>query len=513
VRPALYHEINNFYTATVYEKGAEVVRMIKTLLGSQRFRQGMDLYFTRHDGHAATVEQFVQCFAEVSGRDMTQFMRWYSQAGTPEVTVSGSHDEEAKVFRLDISQNVPPTPGQPLKEPMVIPLVVGLVGPDGRDLPLVPGDGRAIENGVLVVEKLAETFVFGGITERPALSLNRGFSAPVKLVADLRADDLRFLAAHDSDSFNRWQALQTLATQLLVANVERLRIDEEPEADEGLLDALSAIIADRALEPAFVAQALNPPSEADIAREIGEDVDPEAIFKARTGLRVLIGLHLNAALSDNYQRMAATGPYNPDAVSAGKRALRNICLDLLAATREPHAIELAMSQYQAADNMTDRVAALSTLAQHDVPQREAAFADFYQRYQKDPLVIDKWFSLQAMTPDANTVEHMRALTAHPAFSMSNPNRVRALIGAFALMNQKEFNRADGAGYEFVMAQILALNASNPQVAARLSTAFRSWRTLEPVRRARAKAVLQDAAAQTTLSRDVRDIVQRALAEA
>ena len=512
VRPALYHEINNFYTATVYEKGAEVVRMIKTLLGPQKFRQGMDLYFSRHDGHAATVEKFVQCFADVSGRDMTQFMRWYSQAGTPEVTVSGSHDEDAKVFRLDISQNVPPTPGQPLKEPMVIPLVVGLIGPDGRDLPLVPGDGRTIENGVLVVEKLAETFVFDGIAQRPALSLNRGFSAPVKLVADLPADDLRFLAAHDSDPFNRWQAVQTLATRLLVVNVERLRLNEDPEADEGLLDALSAIVADRSLEPAFVAQALNPPSEADIAREIGEDVDPEAIFKARTGLRVLIGLHLNAALSENYQSMATTGPYSPDAVSAGKRALRSMCLDLLAVTREPHAIALVATQYQAADNMTDRVAALSTLSQHDVPQREAAFADFYQRYQKDPLVIDKWFTLQAMTPDANTVERMRALTAHPAFSTSNPNRVRALIGAFALANQKEFNRADGAGYEFVMAQILALDASNPQVAARLSTAFRSWRTLEPVRRACAQATLQKAAAQTALSRDVRDIVQRALAE-
>jgi aminopeptidase N len=512
VRPALYHEINNFYTSTVYEKGAEVVRMIKTLLGPQRFRQGMDLYFSRHDGHAATVEQFVRCFADVSGRDLSQFMLWYSQAGTPEITVKGSHDARAKTFQLEVSQSVKPTPGQPVKEPMVIPLVVGMVGRDGRDLPLKLSGGRTIESGVLTLEKPSETFEFTGIAERPVLSLNRGFTAPVKLTADQTADDLRFLAAHDSDPFNRWQAVQTLASRLLIGNVARLHSGDELEADEGLLEALAAIVADHALEPAFVAQTLNPPSEADIAREIGHDVDPDAIFKARTALRVLTGLHLNAALSETYKRMTAVGPYSPDAVSAGKRTLRNICLDLLAATGERHAIELAATQYQTADNMTDRVAALSTLAQHDVAQREAAFADFYRRYQSDPLIVDKWFTLQAMIQDANTLDRVRALTTHPAFSMSNPNRVRALIGVFAMMNQKEFNRADGAGYEFVMAQILALNTSNPQVAARLATAFRSWRTLEPARRALAQSVLQKAAAQTSLSRDVRDIVQRALAE-
>jgi len=511
VRPAVYHEINNFYTATVYEKGAEVVRMIKTLLGPQRFRQGMDLYFKRHDGQAATVEQFVQCFADVSGRDMTQFMLWYSQAGTPEVTVTGSHDADEKVLRLDINQRVPPTPGQPLKEPMVIPLVLGLVGRDGRDLPITLDDGRTAENGVLVLEKTAETFAVTGIAERPVLSLNRGFSAPIKISDDLTGDDLRFLAAHDSDPFNRWQAVYTLASRLLVSNVERLRFDQPTEADEGLLAALAAILADGALEPAFIAQALQPPSEADIAREIGQDVDPDAIYRARLALRTLIGLHLNTGLTKTYQAMTVPGPYSPDAQSAGKRSLKNTCLGLLAATGESHAIALVAQQYQTADNMTDRVAALTTLSQHAVPERTAAFDDFYQRYQGDPLIVDKWFTLQAMTPDETTLDRVRALTKHPAFSMSNPNRVRALIGVFAQMNQKEFNRADGAGYEFVMAQILALDASNPQVAARLATTFRSWRTLEPVRRARAQAVLQNAAAQTTLSRDVSDIVARALA--
>jgi aminopeptidase N len=512
VRPSVYHEINNFYTTTVYEKGAEVVRMIQTLLGRAKFREGMDLYFARHDGQAATVEQFVQCFADVSGRDMTQFMLWYAQAGTPEVTVSSRYDARDKILRLDVKQLVPPTPGQPVKQPMVIPLVTGLVGPDGRDMPLVRDDGKTVEGGVLVVEKLAESYAFTGIGARPVLSLNRGFSAPIKVVDELSADDLRFLAAHDPDSFNRWQAVQTLATRLLVGNVARLRKGEAPEADEGLLAALAAILADRALEPAFIAQALAMPSEADIAREVEHDVDPEAIFKARTALRVLIGLHLNAALSESYRAMSAKGPYSPDAESAGRRQLRNTCLNLLAATGESHAIALAFEQFKAADNMTDRMAALMTLAEHDAPQRKTALADFYRRYQNDPLVVDKWFTVQALTPDASTLDNVRALTAHPAFSMSNPNRVRALISAFAAMNQKEFNRADGAGYDFVAGQIMALDQSNRQVAARLATAFRSWRTLEPGRRARAKAALEMIAARPSLSKDVRDIVARALAE-
>jgi aminopeptidase N len=343
------------------------------------------------------------------------------------------------------------------------------------------------------------------------VSLNRGFAAPIKVFDDLTADDLRFLAAHDADTFNRWQAVQTLATRLLVGNVGQLREGLAPDADEGLLDSLAAILADRSLEPAFVALVLQPPSEADIAREIGREVDPDAIFRARAALRALIGLHLNAGLAENYRAMAATGPYSPDAQSAGRRALKNTCLDLMAATGESHAVALAFTQYGAADNMTDRMAALSTLVQHDVPQREAALADFYQRYQSDPLVIDKWFTLQALMPDVTTLERVRTLTTHPAFSMSNPNRVRALIGAFAQANQKEFNRADGGGYDFVAGQILVLDGSNRQVAARLATAFRSWRTFETGRRAKAEAALQRLAARDTLSGDVRDIVQRALA--
>ena len=512
VRPELYREINNFYTTTVYEKGAEVVRMIHTLIGPELFRKGMDLYFERHDGHAATVEQFVQCFADVSKCDLDPFMRWYSQAGTPEVVASGDYDVAAKTYKLDLTQSIPPTPGQATKEPMVIPLVTGLIGHDGRDLPLTLADGKPIDRGVLVLDKAAQSFVFTGVNEQPVLSTNRNFSAPIRLTANLSADDLRLMAARDSDPFNRWQAVQTLAGALLVGNVARLRAGQEPELDEGLLDALAAILADKALEPAFIAEVLTPPSEADIAREIGRDVDPDAIFRARTALRALIGLHLNAALTSTYENLAHSGRYSPDAVSAGRRLLKNVCLDLLAATQESQAIRLAAKQYQAADNMTDRMAALGTLSLHDVAERKAALDDFYQRYRDDPLIIDKWFALQAMTPAPATLDRVRALAEHPAFSMANPNRVRSLIGAFAQGNPTQFNRVDGAGYEFVADKILALDPNNPQVASRMTIAFKSWRVLEPGRRARAQAALRRIGAAPKLSRDVGDIVQRALVE-
>ena len=511
VRPRLYHEINNFYTATVYEKGAEVVRMLKTLLGPETFRQGMDLYFTRHDGEAATIEQFVQCFADVSRADLAQFMLWYSQAGTPELVATGSYDADAKTYRLDVAQTVPPTPGQPTKEAMVIPLAIGLVGRNGRDLPLKLRDGRTIERGVLTLTEPAKTFVFGDIGEPPVPSLNRGFSAPIKLIADLSADDLRFLAAHDADAFNRWQALQTLATRLLLDNVASLRAAKPARQDGGLLHALGAILDDGTLEPAFIALALTLPGESDLAREIGRDVDPDAIFTARSGLRAVVGEHLAGSLFDHYRRLSESRPYSPDAASAGRRALRNICLDLLVATRRPDAVSLAARQYQAADNMTDRMAALSTLSLCDVPERAATLDDFYARYADDPLIVDKWFTLQATIPEPATLDRVKALTGHRAFSFANPNRVRALIHAFALANQREFNRADGAGYDFVVDTVLALDRKNPQLAAKLLAALKSWRVLEPGRRAMAEKALQQVAAAPSRSPDVADIVQRALA--
>jgi aminopeptidase N len=394
---------------------------------------------------------------------------------------------------------------------MLIPLALGLVGKNGTDLPLML-DGKPLARNVIEVKAPSQSFVFAGVAERPIPSLNRNFSAPVKLSLPIEPDDLRFLAAHDSDPFNRWQAAQTLAMSLLTANVAALRRGAPAREDDGLVAALGAILDDGKLEPAFVALTLTPPSEADIAREIGRDVDPDATFAARTHLRAAIGRRLGAALANAYRRMITPGPYQPDAPSAGRRALKNVCLGLLAATEENEAIALALAQYSGADNMTDRMAALETLALHDRPERTQALEDFYDRYKDDPLIIDKWLALQAAIPEPATLQRVRALTSHPAFSMANPNRVRALIGSFAQVNHTQFNRSDGAGYDFVADIVLTLDPKNPQVAARLMGAFRSWRALEARRRACAEATLRRVAAASTLSRDVGDIVARTLAE-
>jgi aminopeptidase N len=509
VRPSAYNEISNFYTATVYEKGAEVVRMLKTLLGPAGFRKGIDLYFERHDGEAATVDQFVKCFADANNTDLAQFMRWYSQAGTPQVTVNGIYDEKAQTYRLELAQTVPPTPGQPVKEPMVIPLAVGLVGPDGRDMSLSLEDGRPVVRGVLTLTQPKQTFEFTGVQQRPVLSINRGFSAPVKIASNVSAEDYKFLAANDSDQFNRWEAVQSLAKGLLMDNVAAIRAGGTPRDEDGLIAALSAALADTTLEPAFAALILTMPSEADLAREIGHDVDPDAIASARDTLRRSIGKRLGPTLRETYRAMQNDGPYSPDAASAGRRALKNVSLDLLA-TAGASAIALAARQYHQATNMTDRMAALTTLSSYAVPERQAAIDDFYRRYSGNPLIIDKWLSLQAAIPEAGTLDRVRALTKHLAFSLSNPNRVRALIGGFAQANQTQFNRPDGAGYEFLADTVLELDPKNAQVAARITTAFRSWRALEAVRRERAESALRRIAAAPNLSRDLRDIVDRSL---
>jgi aminopeptidase N len=510
VRPQVYREISNFYTSTVYEKGAEVVRMLKTLLGQERFRAGMDLYFTRHDGRAATVEEFVACFADAANYDLAQFMLWYRQAGTPEVVVHSYHDADAKTLTLEIGQNVPPTPGQPAKEPMTIPIAIGFLGPDGEEREVTLADGRRLENGVVTLSKGNERFVFAGLPERPVLSLNRGFSAPVKINTNLSDGDLAFLAAHDTDPFNRWQAMQTLATAVLIDNVAAHRGNTPKRGADALVHALGAVLEQRGLEPAFAAQALTLPSEGDIAREIGRDVDPDAIFAARRDLRAEVGRKLKDVLGDHYHRMAEQGPFSPDAASAGRRALKNVCLDFMATADPAGGIARAHAQYRDADNMTDRIAALATLSHHQVPERQAALDDFYRRYEGDALIIDKWFGLQAAIPEADTLARVKSLAAHPAFSLSNPNRVRALLGNFAQSNQTQFNRRDGEGYEFCADTVLALDAINPQVSARLMTAFRSWRALEPERRDKAEAALKRVAAGASLSRDLHDIVTRTL---
>jgi aminopeptidase N len=506
VRPDTYKEINNFYTNTVYEKGAELVRMIKTLIGAKTFRDGMDLYFQRHDGEAATVEQFLRCFADASGRDLSQFMRWYEQAGTSQVKVRGQYDEKARKFSVTCTQITPPTPGQPVKQPMVIPLSLGLVGDDGRDLPLRLDDGSTVENGVVVLSEATKTFVFSGISRRPVVSINRGFSAPIKLITDLSCDDLAFLAAHDSDPFNRWQAIQSIAMAFLIDSVT----GNAGRNDATLIEALESVLRDRALEPAFIALALTPPGEADIAREIGKNIDPDAIFKARLKLRANIGEQLGQLLAETYERMKLECDYSPDAESAGNRALGNTALDLLAAGGKPDALARAERQFDTADNMTDRFSALATLSLHDTPVRERVLADFYNLYSGHALVVDKWFALQAMIPEPKTLGRVRSLTRHPAFEFTNPNRLRSLIGSFAQGNPSQFNRADGAGYDFVAETVLALDPKNPQVAARLATAFRTWRNMDAPRRVKAGAALERIKAGASLSHDVSEIVERSL---
>jgi aminopeptidase N len=511
VRPDNYREINNFYTATVYEKGAEVVRMLRTLIGRDAFRHGMDLYFERHDGEAATVEDFVACFAEAAGRDLTQFMRWYSQAGTPELAVSESFESESGRYILDIVQSMPPTPGQPTKEPMVIPLAVGLIGPGGEERPLVLEGSANPRDGVLELTEPHHRFVFTGHDARPVPSLNRGFSAPVRVTGDLSDDDLLFLARHDRDPFARWQALQTVGTRLLVRAVGSVAEGREVAEEPRLAEALGAALTNPDLDAAFVAQLLALPSEADIAREIGADVDPDNIHAAREACRRALARRLQGPLLDAYGRLESTEPYSPDAASAGRRALRTAALDLLAAPADAEAVRRARAHYEAADNMTDRMAGLSVLSGIADPAREAALDDFYRRFSDDALVLDKWLALQAVIPEPETLDRVRRLTRHQAFSFANPNRIRSLIGTFAAVNPTQFNRVDGAGHAYVADVVLDIDARNPQVAARLLSAFRSWKTLEPVRRASAEAALRRIAAAPNLSRDVADLATRALA--
>ncbi len=510
VRPESYREINNFYTATVYEKGAEVIRMLKRLIGDEAFAKGMDLYFRRCDGTAATVEDFLACFETTSGRDLSQFKLWYSQAGTPEVTASGVYDEAARTYSLTLEQTVPPTPGQPVKKPMPVPVVFGLVGPDGGDIVAVADNATSVRDGVIELSGPRETIVFKGVSARPVPSLLRGASAPVKLSLNLSNDNLLFLAGADDDPFNRWQAAQTVATRLLVDAQRAIATGARPVFAEALADSLERSALDGNLDPAFRAQLLTPPSETDIAREIGRDVDPDAIHSANVWLRGELSSRLAHALAEIHAGHGSNAPYSPDAASTARRSLRNAALALIAAGGGADGLAQAMRHYREADNMTDRMAALVALSRAGGDEAEEALADFYVRYRTDALVLDKWFSVQATMPHADTLDRVRRLMEHPAYSMTNPNRLRALVGSFASANPTQFNRADGAGYRLVADIVMELDAANPQVAARLLSAFRSWRVLEPARKRKAESELRRIAGRDRLSRDVSDILQRSL---
>ncbi len=512
VRPTLYREINNFYTATIYEKGAEVIRMLKVLIGDDAFRRGMNLYFDRCDGTATTIEVFLQCFAEASGRDLDRFARWYSQSGTPRLKVSTRYDEVARRLTVDLEQSCPPTPGQDSKEPFVIPVAFGLLGAGGVDIAGDSADLAADEaaRGLIVLDAPSRRVTFDNLAARPVLSVLRGFSAPVRLETDAGEAELLALVADDCDSFNRWQASQTLAVRLLVRATEAERSGRPASFEPTFAGAMRQLLAGAEVDPAFVAQGLALPGEADLAREIAHDVDPDAIHRARDALRAHLGAVLGPDLRRVYDAFANTGAYSPAAKAAGRRALRNAALDLLAAGDRGAGLTLASRQFDSAGNMTDLMAALGVLAREPGSARDRALADFYERFADDALVIDKWFALQAVQPDADVLGRVRAMMDHPAFSLRNPNRVRALIGSFATGNPTRFNAADGSGFAFVADRVVELDRFNAQVAARLLASFRSWRSLEPGRRAQARAALESVARATPLSADVADIAARSL---
>ncbi len=509
VRPDHYMEINNFYTTTIYEKGAELVRMLATLLGPKLFRRGMDLYFKRHDGEAATVEDFVACFEAASKRDLSQFMIWYSQAGTPNLVCTFEHDAKTQTATLQVDQILPATPGQPKKRPLLMPLRVGLVGSKGGDIPLVLADGSACDN-VLELTRRSEKFKFVDIVERPVPSLLRGFSAPVNLTLDLPDADLEFLIAHDSDTFNRWQASQDYAMRILVGAVATFRAGLKPSKPTGYINAIAKVIVDDGLETAYRAQILGFPGMGDVARVIASDVDPGAIQKASLWLQKMLGLSLADELSGLYKSLATPRPYAPDKAQVGARALRLSALSLLSARNSASDWAAVTGHFTRADNLTDELGALGILRRAATADRETAFAKFYTRWHGDHLVIDNWFSLQAMLPGPSALALTRQLTTHPLFSMKNPNKVRALLFAFT-GNAANFHRPDGKGYAFVADKVIELDAINPQIAARMLGAFRSWRTLEAGRRALAEGALRRIAKTPQLSRDATEIVIKTLA--
>ncbi len=519
VRPAAYMEIRNFYTMTVYEKGAEVVRMQHTLLGPKAFRAGMDLYFERHDGQAVTTDEFVQAMQDAGGIDLARFRRWYEQAGTPVVEAEGKYDAAAKRYVLTLKQSCPPTPGQAAKLPFHIPFALGLVGPDGKDLALTlegeeTAEGCAGEiTRVLSLLQPQQSFVFVDVPAPPVPSLLRNFSAPVKMNYDYSEADLTHLMAHDANAFNRWEAGQRLALQLLLRGIDAggaqpANAQVKSATPRTFIAAFARVLADAPRDPAFGAEALGLPSEIYIAEQL-EEVDPDAIHAVRNRLRRDLAQALKRELLVTYQAQAVPGPYSPDAQAAGKRALRNLCLGYLMELDDTAARALALGQFEHADNMTDTMAALSALANCDCPERARALDAFYAKWKSEPLVVDKWLAVQAGSRLPGTLAEVRKLLAHSAFDIRNPNKVYALIRSFCA-NHVRFHAADGGGYEFLAEQVIAIDAFNPQVAARMARAFDRWRKFDAGRRQHASAALERIRDAKGLSKDVAEIVTKAL---
>lgn len=512
VQPQSYLRIDNFYTATVYNKGAELIRMMHTLLGPEGFRRGMDLYISRHDNTAATIEDFLAAMRDANGDvDLGEFERWYRQAGTPEITVEDRYDPQTRSYELHVAQRVPPTPGQPDKRPMPIPIGFRLLGPNGDEMPTrLEGESQArTGTRVLVAEHERETFRFVDVAAPPVPSLLRNFSAPVKLQG-VPLERLKFLAIHDTDPVARWDAGQQVAIRVLLDRVEaHAQGRSMPPLDPDLIAAMRQTLADAERDPAFAAEALVLPSESTLADEMAT-VAVDAIHAARQSARAALGQALAGPLADTYRTLADPGTYRIDGRSIGRRALRNACLAYLAAGDTLAGARLAKAQFDAQANMTDVLAALAVLVDIDCPERGAALDAFYRRWADDPLVIDKWFSLQARSSLPGTVVAVRALAAHPAFSRANPNRVRALVGAFSQGNPVHFHAASGEGYDFLASEVLALDPANPTTAARLVQPLGQWRRYDAARQGLMRTALDRILATPGLSPNTYEIVAKSL---
>jgi len=509
IRPASYIEINNFYTVTVYEKGAEVVRMQANLLGPEVFRQATDLYFDRHDGQAVTTEDFVRCMADASGQDLSQLQHWYDYAGTPELEVTGSYDAKTATYTLEFEQSVPVTPGQTDKPPFLVPVVTGLVGRDGSDLLVRAGDGaEALTQHTLQLTDRQQRFVFHGVEEEPIPSLLRGFSAPVKLEFGYSDEHLMFLMANDSDGFNRWDAAQTLSRQVLLDMVRQHQDGRPLQVPDGLIQAYRAALSSEDVEPALIAEVLSMPAVSYLG-DFMDSVDIEGLHAAREGLRSAVGQGLRQDLRKIYEQMQDDDEYQPTPEAIGRRSLKNRVLAYLLAGGDAEDGRLCEAQYRAQHNMTDVITALALLADSDHPSREEVLVDFERRWRRDPLVMDKWFAAQAMSSRVDTLDRVHSLMGHPAFSMRNPNKVRALIGSFANANPVRFHAADGSGYAFLQEQVLALDPANPQIAARLLRAISRWQRYDEGRQAQMRAALE-AVVAAKVSRDVYEIAVKSL---
>ncbi|MEJ2535142.1 MAG: aminopeptidase N, partial [Gammaproteobacteria bacterium] len=510
IRPDHYVEINNFYTATVYQKGAAVIRLYHTLLGEEGFQKGMRLYFERHDGQAVTCDDFLAAMADANGEDLSRFARWYGQSGTPEVSVRASHDADAGTYTLELEQRTPPTADQEEKQPLVIPFAVGLLRADGTPLPLrLEGEDAAAAAGtrVLRLEEERQRFTFVDVPEPPVPSLLRDFSAPVKVRYDYSGEELATLIAHDTDAFARWEAAQRLAQDCILADVRRRAGGGEMEVPPVLVEAFRGVLLDGEADPGLLAETLSLPDEDYLAEQM-ETVDVDGIHAARDFLRVELARALGKELKARYEALDDGQPYDKAPAAMARRRLKNVCLAYLA--RLPGGGELARRQLKNSDNMTDTLAALNCLVLNDLEGAGEALAEFERRWSGDALVMDKWFVVQAVKPGQDTVERVRTLMEHPEFSLRNPNKVRALIGAFVMLNPTGFHVANGAGYRFLADRVIDLNASNPQIAARMVSAFNRWRRYDKQRRDLMKAELKRIAGTEGLSGDVFEIVSNAL---